>query len=203
MDEEIEVKFLLADLHAYRQKLSLIGAELVGKRVFEYNLRFDRPDGSLAAARQILRLRQDEHACLTFKGPGIVEDEVLKRTEIEFEVSDFSAAQRFLEILGYQVFTVYEKYRQTWLLDGVAVSVDEMPYGCFTELEGPDGGTLKKVAEKLDLDWKERINQSYLALLSVYKLKTGNKAKRLTFADFEGVKVNPEDLGLHSADKQR
>jgi len=112
MDQEIEAKFYLQDLAAFRQRLMAAGARLIQPRVQETNLRFDTPQRDLSQKAQVLRLRQDEAAHLTFKGPGALEGGVLARQEIEFEVSDFAAARRFLEALGYRVYTTYEKFER-------------------------------------------------------------------------------------------
>ncbi len=84
----------------------------------------------------MLRLRADQAAHLTFKGPGRCAGR-FGRQEIEFEVSDFGAARRLLEALGYRVYTSYEKYRETYRLGQVIIALDEMPFGTFAELEGP------------------------------------------------------------------
>ena len=108
MDQEIEVKFYLADPAGFRQRVIEAGARLVQPRVLEQNLRFDTPEMRLRAKAQVLRLRQDQAAHLTFKAPGDVRGGVLERQEIEFTVGDFAAARRFLEALGFLVFTSYE-----------------------------------------------------------------------------------------------
>ena len=103
MDQEIEVKFLLKDREALMQKIAALQLPCSQERIHEFNLRYDLPDGSLVAQNQVLRLRKDTQARLTFKGPGVMEDDVLLSKEIEVVVSDFEATQRLLEALGYQV----------------------------------------------------------------------------------------------------
>jgi len=55
-DQEIEVKFYLANLPALEQRIIKAGGILVQPRVHEVNLRFDLPDGSLTADKRVLRL---------------------------------------------------------------------------------------------------------------------------------------------------
>ncbi|NLC28903.1 MAG: class IV adenylate cyclase, partial [Chloroflexi bacterium] len=143
MDQEIEVKFLLKDLTALIQKIDQLNLSCTQKRVHEFNLRYDLPDGHLVAKKQVLRLRQDTQALLTFKGPGVLDEGVLLRKEIEVSVSDFDTARRLLEALGYQVIMMYEKYRANYLMDGVILSVDETPFGLFIELEGESPAQVK------------------------------------------------------------
>ena len=200
MDQEIEVKFYLQDLAAFRQRLLSAGAFLTQPRVKEINLRFDTPQRDLSQKAQVLRLRQDEAAHLTFKGPGALEGGVLSRQEIEFEVSDFAAARRFLEALGYRVFTTYEKIRENFTLAGVQVSLDEMPFGNFTELEGPNPEAIRKLAESLGLAWERRIAMSYLELFARLKARLALPFDDLTFEAFQALVIRPEDLGIQPAD---
>lgn len=201
MDQEIEAKFYLQDLAAFRQRLLSAGAILTQPRVRETNLRFDTPQRDLSEKAQVLRLRQDEAAHLTFKGPGALEGGVLVRQEIEFEVSDFVAARRFLEALGYHVYTTYEKVRENYTLAGVQISLDEMPFGTFTELEGPNPEAIRQLAESLGLTWERRIAMSYLDLFAQLKARLALPFDDLTFEAFRGLTIRPEDLGVQPADK--
>ena len=180
MDQEIEAKFYLQDLAAFRQRLMAASARLIQPRVQETNLRFDTH--------------------LTFKGPGALEGGVLARQEIEFEVSDFAAARRFLEALGYCVYTTYEKIRETFMLAGVKISLDEMPFGTFTELEGPNPEAIRQLAESLGLVWERRITVSYLELFAQLKTRLALPFDDLTFEAFRELSIRPEDLGVQPAD---
>jgi adenylate cyclase class 2 len=201
MDQEIEAKFYLQNLAAFRQRLMAAGARLIQPCVQETNLRFDTPQLDLRQKAQVLRLRQDEAAHLTFKGPGALEGGVLARQEIEFEVSDFAAARRFLEALGYRVYTTYEKSRETYVLAGVKISLDEMPFGTFTELEGPSPQVIHQLAESLNLAWERRITTSYLELFAQLKVRLALPFDDLTFEAFRELTIRPEDLGVQPADK--
>jgi len=65
---------------------------------------------------------------------------------------------------------MYEKYRTSYKLDGVLVTLDEMPFGNFSELEGPDAESIRRVAEKLGVNWEARIADSYTALFAHLKM---------------------------------
>lgn len=200
MDKEIEIKFLLGDPIGYRQRLIKQAAELVDERVFELNLRFDTAGKTLTQSGQVLRLRKDRRARITYKRDGHLENDVLVRTELETEVADFEVMRRVLEALGYEVFTVYEKYRETFTLDGVTVSIDEMPYGAFTELEGPSASQIHDVAKKLGLRWEKGIPSSYIVMFEQLKERLGLKMSDLSFEAFEGIAVSPEDFEVETAD---
>lgn len=200
MDQEIEVKFLLKDYSALMQKISDLQLACSQERIHEFNLRYDSPDGSLVAKKQVLRLRKDTQARLTFKGPGIMEQDVLTRKEIEVVVSDFDATNRLLEALGYQVIMMYEKFRANYLMDKLVLSVDETPLGLFIELEGESPAQVRRAADALGLDWDARINFSYSALLNIFNQSTGHTFRDLSYAAFQDIKVTPVELGLNYAD---
>jgi adenylate cyclase, class 2 len=200
-DQEVEVKFYLQNLPALESRVRAQGASRKYLRTYEINLRFDTPDDSLGRSQKVLRLRQDTAAILTFKGPSQDRQDVTVRQEIEFQVSDFPAARRLLEALGYEVHLVYEKYRTTYDLDGVKITLDEMPYGKFCEIEGPDPQTIHNMADRFGLDWSARVMDSYMALFSCLKDKQNLDFRDLTFANFERRAVAPEDLGVRVADR--
>lgn len=199
-EQEIEVKFPVRDLSALSSRLEALGARLVQERVHETNLRFDTPAGELTDRHQVLRLRQDFNAFLTFKGPAKPGEEVSSRQEIEFQVSDFEAARHFLEALGYRVSVSYEKYRAVYSLGDVLCTLDELPFGKFVEIEGPDAGAIRTASAALKLDWEARSTASYLGLFNMLRDARGLSAKNLMFDELQGVEVSAQDLGLRFAD---
>ena len=135
--QEIEAKFHVQNLRKIELRLLELKAQLIQPRVHEVNLRFDRPDGELRNSFRVLRLRQDDIARFTFKGPSVEkEGGILSRQEIEFEVGDFDSAKQFLEAIGFQVVVFYEKFRTTYELNNTHIMLDELPYGSFIEIEG-------------------------------------------------------------------
>ncbi len=199
-DQELEVKFYLSELTGLENRLKDHHAKLSQKRVREVNLRFDTPDLALTRAARVLRLRKDNQAIVTYKGPGVESDGVRQRQELEFIVSDFDTAKVFLEALGYQVSVIYEKYRVVYDLGGTHVTLDEMPYGNFAEIEGPDGKTIQEVSRALELDWEARILDSYLVLFERVKESMGFSFRDLTFENFKGVAVPASALGVRQAE---
>jgi len=199
-EQEVEVKFYLRDLAGLEKRLQALGAQLSQPRVRETNLRFDTPDGDLTRAKRVLRLRQDEQVRMTFKGPAAVREDVSVRQEIEFAVSDFEAARHLLEALGYVVSVMYEKYRRTYELDGLHVTLDEMPYGSFAEIEGSEVEGIQAAAARLGLDWGARVMESYLALFGRLQAATQLPGRDLTFDNLAGRQVLPESMGVRYAD---
>jgi adenylate cyclase class 2 len=199
--QELEVKFYLSDKAAFEERLRRIGAVLQRPRTLETNHRFDTADMSLSRQHRVLRLRQDIDSIVTYKGPSILRDGVSSREEIEFKVSGFEAARQFLEALGYKESIRYEKWRTIYMLDEVEITLDEMPFGNFTEIEASEPRQIHLTATKLALDWKTRITSSYMVLFDqLRKTKKVNLAN-LTFEEFRNLPVTSQELGVKPADK--
>ena len=136
--EEIEVKFLIVDLAAMRQRLMALGATLKTPRTYEDNWLFDTPDERLTRQGRLLRLRRDHRNLITYKEPPTHPDPDFKvRHEYEIEVSDFAQAHTILEKLGFTPSRRYEKYRETFTYQGAEIVLDEVPVGIFMEIEAP------------------------------------------------------------------
>jgi adenylate cyclase class 2 len=201
-DIETEVKFILSNPDAYLARVIALGGQLVQSRTHEHNIRFDLPDHSLSIAGRVLRLRQDAEVHLTYKDSGHLVDGVLTRREIEFKADDFDIAKRFLEALDYQEYASYEKYRQVYKMDDLLVTLDELPYGTFTEIEGEPASMIQSVATTLRLDWSKRINFSYLVMFEIMKKNLNFKGNALSFEALAGLSITPQDLGVSPADME-
>lgn len=201
-DQELEVKFFVSDLARIEARLRSLGARLEMPRVLERNLRFDTPAGDLARAMQVLRLRQDTQAHITYKGPARDAGGARLRQEIEFVASDFDSARALIQALGFVVSMGYEKYRTTYLWSEVHVTLDEMPYGNFIEIEGSDPLTLQRVTAQLGLDWEQRVSASYVVLFDILRQRMDLAFRDLSFDNFQGLTITAGDLGVQPADKK-
>jgi adenylate cyclase class 2 len=200
--QETEVKFYVKDLKRVEERVRALGARLVQARVYEVNLRYDLPDGSLRQGGKVLRLRQDERARLTFKGPSQRSDGVLSRAEFETTLDDFESGRKILEALGYLPVATYEKYRSTYALGELHIMLDELPYGDFMEIEGPDVPALQKASGELGLDFSTAIPASYLALFESLCQQRELDPAQLTFAALEGLQIEPGELSVRPADER-
>ena len=200
-DTELEVKFYLSRPKELEEKLIAQGAQLKDPRVHEINLRFDTPDLSLLNTGRLLRLRNDSRARVTYKGLGSIEGGARLRKELEFTVSNFDTARETFEALGYEVYMMYEKFRTTFMLGNLEVVLDELPYGDFVEIEGPDGESIQQAARQIGLNWDARILESYTVLFEYARMHLGFDFRDLSFENFKGLPVTPEVLGVMVADK--
>ncbi len=186
-DYELEVKFSVRDLLEFQNKIKSKKAKIVQQRVFESNYRYDTYDRRLSNEHRVLRLRKDTANHLTYKGPGQIEAGIQKRIEYETLVEDFRTTQRILESIGFNPCMIYEKYRTTYAYKKVLICLDEMPYGNFIEIEGPDEAEIQDAARMLDLKWDERILSSYADLFQTVKSALNLSFRDLTFDNFTAL----------------
>ncbi len=193
---EIEVKFFLTNIEPVRNRIIELGAEQKG-RVFETNIRYEDADKNLIKNKSLLRLRQDEKTTFTFKSEHKAENQEFKvHRELEVEVSDFKIMNQILETLGFHKEQIYEKWRETFLLDKTVLCIDTMPFGDFLEIEGT-GSDIIDVAQKIGFCWEKRILSNYLALFETIKSKLQLSFTDVTFQNFKHVNLNPCDHFNH------
>lgn len=181
---EIELKFFIADPSSLRQHLAACGAICSTPRTFEHNVRYETKDERLLKSRCLLRLRQDRATTLTFKAPPLQDDPQFKiYRELEVQVSDFATMDTILAALGFSHRQVYQKWRETWQLDGAMLCLDEMPFGTFLEIEGAPE-TIQRLAGVFDLAWSRRIRASYLRMFEALRETVGLPFHDVTFDNF-------------------
>jgi adenylate cyclase class 2 len=148
MGTEIEKKYRVSAEEAadLRARLSACGAEARGEE-FEENILYAGP--GLGRGGRVLRLRRVRggRAVFTFKESMADSGGVKRRREEETAVAEPEALAAILDALGYAPAAVYEKRRETWLVAGVEVVIDELPFGRFVEIEGAEDAILD--AERL------------------------------------------------------
>lgn len=198
---ETEAKFFVRDLKKIELRLLELKAQLIQPRIHEINLRFDNETNDLRSTLRVLRLRQDDKARLTFKGPSEeLSGGILSRREIEFVVEDFDSAREFLEGLGYRVVVFYEKFRATYKLNDTLIMLDELPYGHFIEVEGENPGTIRKTTDLLGIDWEAMARAGYHSLFERATGKYNLEPSQLSFAALKNIHITAEDLGIRAAD---
>jgi adenylate cyclase class 2 len=186
---ETELKLYVPFLNAVARRIEAAGGKISAPRVYERNVRYDNAAGEMEKAGTVLRLRQDTRARLTYKdGERLLGEYGSSRYEAEVEVSDFDNMDTILGKLGFHSVLIYEKYRTTYQLDGGEVTLDEMPYGNFIEIEA-DESVIGRVVDKLQLHSAKRMSASYTTLFKFVKKNLGLTFADLTFENFKGVEV--------------
>ena len=168
---EVEKKFLDVDFSELRTLLEASGARCAGLH-FEYNLLLDTPAGDLASQKKLLRIRSQrwsagEKFIITYKGslPDLAGCKV--RDERELEIADAQAAVALFAGLGYEPCAHYEKWRESWTLNGVEIELDTLPFADIVELEGP-AEEIERLSRELGLDKKESSTKSYYELFRLW-----------------------------------
>jgi adenylate cyclase class 2 len=186
---EIEVKFYVADLERMQRRILALGAESKG-RVFENNVRYEDENNTLIRKKSLLRLRRDAKTILTFKSsPPVASTEFKVFNELEVEVSNFETLNRILENLGFHPEQLYEKWRETLILDQTGFYLDTMPNGTFLEIEGSEED-IRAHAAGLGLNWQKRILLNYLEIFEIIRQTLTLNFNDLTFKNFENIRVD-------------
>jgi adenylate cyclase class 2 len=195
--EEIEVKFLVEDLSAMRQRLMALGAALKTPRTYEDNWLFDTPDERLTRQGRLLRLRRDRRNLITYKEPPAHQDPDFKVLgEYEIEVSDFAQARTILEKLGFAPTLRYEKYRETFTHQGAEIVLDEVPFGTFMEIEAPRE-VIRGIATALGLDFEARLVSGYGKIFEAVRNTYNLAVTDMTFEAFRSLAIDLRACHLH------
>lgn len=145
---ETELKYLRPDLAGVRQRLTQAGATLRAPRALETNVVFDDADESLRRSDRLLRLRNGHE--LTAKVPR-PDERYKSRGEFTVDIAE-GEVEALLAALDFQPRWRYEKWREGWDLDGMYVTLDELPFiGPVVEIEG-DRERIDQTARRLGLD---------------------------------------------------
>lgn len=201
--QEIEAKFAIRDLPAALRRLETAGGQLIVPRTHEYNLRFDTPNGQLNAQHIVLRLRRSDDVRLTVKTPAQGAAATIasrNEAELSLQADDFETARTLLEMLGYTVVWIYEKYRRIYRLGEALLTADETPIGDFIEIEAPSEAQVLQLAQRIGLDAAAACPLSYQALFHLAAAQLRPPPQHLTFAELQSHTIHPEMLGIRYAD---
>lgn len=127
----------------------------------ETDLLFRSTTDPQVLANQVLRLRlMGTAGMLTWKGVPIFEQGIKTREELQTTVGDARVMREILQRLGYEVRLEFSKSREYWNLRGLTVSLDELPFGSYVEIEG-DQSQLEQAVTELGLRDAERVEEGY------------------------------------------
>lgn len=180
--EEVEIKVRIGDLGDLSRKLTAAGFHLVTPRTHEMNTLYDFSDGRLRTRGEVLRIRKyGSKWTLTHKSKGNA-GKHKSRVETETELADGEALAHVFEAVGLVPCFRYEKYRAEWSDGQGHVVIDETPIGNVAELEGSPEW-IDRAAETLTIKESEYITASYAQMFSDWRMKTGSKAREMTWAE--------------------
>jgi adenylate cyclase class 2 len=178
--KEVEIKFLVKDLHLLRRRLRECGFREVTPRTRELNTLYDTAAQSLRKRDELLRIRKyGDRWILTHKGKG-TSIRHKSRVETETEVADGEKLAGIVQALGFQPWFRYEKFRSEWTDGKGHVVLDETPIGNVSEIEGAPRW-IDATAKRLGVTRQQYVTLNYVQMFFDWKKQTGSKAEEMTF----------------------
>ena len=147
---------------------------------FQRTIRMDTPDNGLEKQGTFLRVRTGGKNIVTLKKKIKTDGDVFERRELETEVKDPKLLADIFANLGFTKRYIMEKYRIDYEYKNTKISLDELPFGVFVEIEG-EPADIKNVANELNLDLSNKIVVTYWDLFEKYKKKTNRKGEDIVF----------------------
>lgn len=185
MQVEFEAKFLV-DHDQLRCKLIQIGAHCVRPRQLMRRYVF----GVSSSPQELwLRVRDEgEYCTLTLKSfDTLKSDDITSVKELEVKVSNFDNMVGILQVLGYEVVTYVENYREIWQLNDCSFMLDTWPWlHAIVEIEGPNQHVVVENAALLDLKMQDAMyGPNRLIYQKIYQLSEQEikATTRLTFQE--------------------
>lgn len=142
--------------------------------------RMDTPNLDLEKRNTFLRVRTGGKDIVTLKKKTKSQGEVFERQELETEVKDPEVLADIFANLGFTRRFIMEKYRIDYEYKGTKISLDELPFGMFIEIEG-EPENIKKVAKEFNLDLANKIIVTYWDLFEDFKKKTNQEGENIVF----------------------
>ncbi len=163
------MKIPVSSLAPVRRRLAEVGAQRIHPEAREDNWVLDDGARTLATAGRLLRVRQaGDDAALTVKEPGVFAGGIKSRVELETAVASAEHTLAILAALGFAPVRRYQKRRESWVLRGVVIALDDTPMGAFVEVEG-ESRLLEPAAVELGLDPRAAVCGTYLDLWAAFR----------------------------------
>jgi len=167
---EIEVKLRFPSIEEARSRLEKLAADIRETRRFEDNLVYDTPEGRLARAGSLLRLREVEgKGVLTLKEVVASDLRAKVRSELQTEVRSPGAIREIFSKIGLVEVYRYQKHRSYYAWsdpqtgETLEISLDETPIGVFVELEGSKP-SIDRAARRMGFGESDYILEDYRSL---------------------------------------
>ena len=177
---EIELKSVVDDFHARRQRVVERGGALVYEGRLE-DRRYDTAEASLAARDEVLRVRTywregEPDTTLEWKGPKSIEAGYRVRDEYSVMAGSREMLELILSRLGYRVTKAIDRHIVQFELEGAVVRFERYPrMDDLVEVEG-DPGAIERAVVALGMP-REGFNSDGLATFARrYEQRTGEKA---------------------------
>jgi adenylate cyclase class 2 len=183
---EQEVKLPFEHAEAARQAIIQAGGRLVVSRRLIDDRLFDHPDSRLQRAGMTLRTRRDvPHSLMTLKGPARP-GPVKSREEFETTIGDVDVFETALRAMGFVQTFRAQKFREEYALDDAHLTIDEVPFGVFVEIESSPA-EIERVARAIGKTTADYRLESYPALWRAWCASAGLSSRDMLF-DASGLR---------------
>lgn len=155
-----EIKLEVKDVQKFINLLRKKGAVHLGDTM-ETTYRYDTPNEDLAKKGVFLRLRSGFSNTLTVKKKLTGSNKNYRvRDDVTLEVDNINKAREVIKTLGYTYERIMEKYRVEWQYKRTKITIDELPFGIYSEIVG-EQDQIKAVCKDLGLDFSSAITETY------------------------------------------
>jgi len=167
MQTEYEATFEKINKEQIRQRLQRAGAKLERPEYFQKRVVFDT---SIDSPHTWIRVR-DEGDKITMSYKEVTGDSIENQKEICLVVDNFDNAVELLTKAGCQRKAFQESKRELWTMDDADITIDTWPFlETFLEVEADSEEKVRKVCEKLELDYSQAL---FCAIGYLYMRKYG------------------------------
>ena len=176
---EKELKFEIKDLSRLIDYLKKHGAVVLNKSK-EKTVRLDTSNKDLEKRGVFLRVRAGSKNTITLKEKIGEDKNVRKRKETEFEIQDIEAMAYILGKLGFDYSRTMEKYRINLEYKGAKLSIDELFFGLYLEIEGEEK-EIEAITKELGYNPEEKVLGTYWDILEEYNNEHKTTKKDILF----------------------
>jgi adenylate cyclase class 2 len=153
---EYEAKFININKNDVREKLKLLGAQLIKPEFLQKRIALNLPKGYEIKGAWV-RVR-DEQDKITMSLKIVDRESISDQKEICLKVDNFEEAEKLLVLLGCTKKSYHENKRELWKFNDVEVMIDEWPFvDPFVEIEADSEIKVKEISEKLGFDYSSAI----------------------------------------------
>ncbi len=167
---EKEVKFKIKNVKKLIEQVKALGATYRNTE-HQKTIRFDDKNKSLENRGIFIRVRSGKDNTLTMKikNKELMKENLFVREELETIVEDINIVSSIIKTLGFSEEFIMEKYRMNWTYQDATISIDEMPFGFFVEIESSNVETINAIVDKLELKVDDRFVVTYWDLFDEFK----------------------------------
>jgi adenylate cyclase class 2 len=177
---EKELKFKIDDPQSLIKYFLEKGAILLNKSK-EKTIRFDTPQLELEKKGIFLRVREGSKKTITLKEKIENYQTIKTRKETEFIIEDIEGMKYILEKIGLKYIRIFEKFRINLKYKDTVLSIDELPFGIYLEIEGEEKN-IDIIIKELNYKDENKIIGTYWDLFEKYKLENNLKGIDILFS---------------------